>query len=715
MRLQNLLPASLFLLTLGGCASTQQASRPGHAAPPVARTVAVVDREFGLALPDPYRWMEGEDNAEFEAWLKAQGADTRKRLDALPGDAAWQARLVDVAGATTVHRRFVQVGERLFVKRAEAGREALLLVREADGSERVLLDPTTLEGEASLSGYSVSPAGDKVAVNIGFGGNEIGEIAVYDVASGARIDTLKPVWSEFQANWLPDGSGFFYTRMRDVGAGDPDPLQGMAAYLHRLGQPQSADRLLARAGAGDALAIPANDFPSVQTTRGSDWALLAISGARASWRICVAPLADATAARANWRCIVDDPDNIQGADLRGDTLYLLAADAPNRRVLALDLAAPAPTLAKAREVVPERVGIVLSDLAVARDGLYLKSMQQGIDRLERLDPAGGTPVALTPPREGSIWETSADPRQDGLLLSLENWTTPDRIFRYDGASFIDTGLGTWNAPAYPELVSERIEATSDDGTRVPMSVVRRGDLAHDGQALALVSGYGGYGISIQPFYSALLLEWVRAGHVYATCHVRGGGENGDAWRLAGSGMNKQRGIEDFTACARELARRGYSTPARTAGTGGSMGGVLTGGAYTTAPDAWGAMVIEVGLLNPVRLLAAKNGANQVAELGDPRTETGLKQLLAMDPYQHVRDGVRYPPLLLVTGLADQRVAPWNSGKFGARVRAASPATPVWFRTEEASGHFATSGNAAAIQYADIYAWLEATLGGTPAR
>jgi prolyl oligopeptidase len=714
MRMHVLRTGCLCLLLLGGCASAPQRGHPGEA-PPVGRTVEAVDRAFGLAIPDPYRWMEGEDNAEFDAWLKAQGVDARRRLDALPGDASWQGRLSRVAGATTVHRRFVQVGARLFVTRAEAGGEAVLLVREEDGRERVLLDPAALEGEASLSGYSVSPAGDKVAVNLGFGGDEIGEIAVYEVASGARLDTLKPVWSEFQANWLADGSGFFYTRMRDTGPGDPDPLQGMAAYLHRLGEPQSADRLLARAGAGDALAIAASDFPAVLTTRGSDWALLTISGARASWRICVAPLAAAAMVHANWRCIVDDADNIQGAALRGDTLYLLAADAPNRRVLAVDLAAPAPTLAEAREVVPERVGIVLSDLAVARDGLYLKSMQQGIDRLERLDFAHAAPVPLPTPRQGSIWETAADPRQDGLLLSLEDWTTPDRIYRLDGASFTDTGLGTWNAPAYPELVSERLEATSDDGTRVPMSVVRRGDLADDGSALAVVAGYGGYGLSIQPYYSSLLLEWVRAGHVYATCHVRGGGERGDAWRVAGSGMNKQRGVEDFTACARELARRGYSMPARTAGIGGSMGGILTGGAYTTAPEAWGAMVIEVGILNPVRLLAAKNGANQVAELGDPRTEAGLRQLLAMDPYQHVRDGVHYPPLLLVTGLADQRVPPWHSGKFGARVRAASPGTPVWFRTEEASGHFATSGNAAAVQYADIYAWLEAMLGATRAK
>jgi prolyl oligopeptidase len=261
----------------------------------------------------------------------------------------------------------------------------------------------------------------------------------------------------------------------------------------------------------------------------------------------------------------------------------------------------------------------------------------------------------------------------------------------------------------PGLVAEETEATSADGTKVPMSVLRRGNLPVDGSVRAIVFGYGGYGISMQPSFRPLLLEWATAGNVMAICHVRGGGENGDGWRVAGTGPNKQRGVEDFIACAQELARRGYTRPARTAGFGASMGGVLTGGAYTTAPEAWGAMMVQSGIFNPVRLLAAKNGANQIAEMGDPRTADGTKQLLAMDPYQRVRDGVRYPPLLLITGGVDQRVAPWNSGKFGARVMAASPGTTVWFRTDGQFGHFATNANAAALEMADVFAFAEAEL------
>jgi prolyl oligopeptidase len=326
-----------------------------------------------------------------------------------------------------------------------------------------------------------------------------------------------------------------------------------------------------------------------------------------------------------------------------------------------------------------------------------------------MDYASGalTPIAM--PAQGSINQFSTNPRQDGALLSLETWTTPRKVYRYDGKALTDTQLGMLNAPAYPDLVTEETEAASADGTQVPMSLIYRKDLVKDGHARAIVFGYGGYGISLPPSFSPIMLEWPQAGNVLAMCHVRGGGENGDAWRTGGTGSNKQRGIEDFIACAQELAKRGYSAPSRTGGFGGSMGGILVGGAYSTAPEAWGAMVVQAGMFNAVRLLAEKNGASQISEMGDPRTEAGMKQLLAMDPYLHVRDGVKYPPLLLVTGLADQRVPPWESGKFGARVMAASPATPVWFRTDDQMGHDNTNANAAALEYADIYAFFDAQL------
>lgn len=702
----------VFIAFLAGCASqTKVGSGDAAATVSSTRTVDVVDHDFGLKMADPYRWMEGEGNAEFDAWLDAQGEIARAQLDAIPGVTAWRHRLTAAASASTLHGSHVQVGKRLFFRRSAKGAEPSLMIREADEQERVLFDPSTLEGVAQFNGFAVSPDGRYVAVNIGLGGNEIGEIALLDVASGERMpDTIAPIWGEFQASWLPDSSGFFYTRMRTVDPADPDPLQGMSTWLHQLGQPLSRDRMIVSAGGQDALGIPAKDFPIVLAEQGSDWLVLLIGGARSSSRMCVAPRSGVDADRIAWRCLVEIEDNVQDFALMGDQLFLLSArDAPNRNVLRIDLRDPDASPATARVVVPERRDRVVTAIAAAADGMYIKTMQRGLDQVERMDYRNGERKLIALPESGAIHLLRTSPQRAGALISLEGWIAPRTVYSFDGTAFSDTGLGDQDAPAYPELMVEQIEAISADGTVVPLSIVRRRDLVLDGSALALVEGYGGYGISIQPFFMPLLLEWPQNGNVSAVCHVRGGGENGDGWRLAGSGSNKQRGVEDFIACAKALHARGYSSPQRTAGMGASMGGVLTGGAYVTAPDVWGAMVITAGLLNPVRLLAAKNGANQIDEMGDPGTEAGMRQLLAMDPYQNLRAGQIYPPLLLITGLNDQRVAPWHSGKFGARVLSLAPRTPVWFRTDSDTGHFTTSGNAMAQEFADVYGFLETML------
>lgn len=696
-------PSALALLLLAVGAGAE-------AAEPAARRTDVVDGAFGLSLPDPYRWMEGEGNAEFDAWLKAQGQATRARLDATPALATWRSRLASVASGATTHSRHTQVGDDLFFLRAPAGKERMIVVRGADGKDRVVYDPAQEPG-ASIRGFSVSNGGRLVAINLSRGGNEIGTLEVFDVATGRRRGfPLGPVWSQFTASWLPDDSGFFYTRMR-AATGD-DPLQGMAAYVHRLDAGAAGDRLIARAGDGSPLAIAASDFPSIGASPATPWAMLRVSGARASSRGCFAPLADAVAGRAAWRCLWDVPDAIQGGAIIGDTAYVLqAGPTPNRQLLAIDLRDPKASLANARVVVPERPDTVLSDVVAARDGLYLRSMQRGLDRLARVNPATGAATPIAFPIEGTMYVLDAHPQQDGAIVSIEGWTVPTRLYRLRDGVLQDTGLGTLGAPDYAWLVADEVEAPSADGTRVPLSIVYPRDLAKDGSARAILEGYGAYGVSYQPYFDATALEWAKAGNVYATCHVRGGGENGDAWRIGGSGPNKQRGVEDFIACAKELQARGFTVPARTAGYGGSMAGVLLGGAYTTAPQAWGAMAVQAGIFNPVRLLAAKNGANQIAEMGDPRTEDGLKQLAAMDPYQRVRSGAAYPPLMLVVGLADQRVAPWNSGKFGAAVMAVSPTTPVWIRTDEKFGHFATSLSSRAEEMADVFAFFEASMPG----
>lgn len=705
-------PILALILCTCGLPALAQSDTPE--APPVARRVDAVDTAFGLSIPDPYRWMEGENNAEHDAWLKAQGEATRQRLDALPTLAAWRERLTATAGSITISMPSDTADNPILLRRSVSGAPAVLLARENDGSERVLFDPAAEKG--AVSRVMRSPDGKLVALNVFRQGDEAGRLDVREIATGRLVERLKPVWSEFEVSWLPDSSGFFYTRMRDFKPGDADPVQGMAAWLHRVGQPITQDRLIARAGGGGRLDIPAKDFPLVSVQPGSRWATLSSTGARATRRMCFAPLEDVLAERADWRCLIRDEDGIhRGGALVGDTYYLLQAGAfPNLRLIALDLARPDAGLDAARVVIPESADTVLTDVSASRGALHVGQMRDGIESIARLDPASGTltPVAL--PFAGTAW-VMANPAHATRYVVATGWTRPQQVFRLsDDGTLQPTGFGEEGAPDYSMLVVDRVEATSADGTRVPMTIIHRNDMRTDGRNLAIVRGYGGYGILMWPLFAPSTLEWVKQGHVAAVCHTRGGGEKGDAWRTGGSGIHKQRGVEDFIACGRELQTRGISTQPRIFGSGRSMGGILTGGAYTTpGQDGFGGMVIGVGTLNASRVGAMKNGANQFAEMGDPNTEAGMTQLLAMDPYQRLRPGTRYIPLLLTVGLVDQRVAPWNSSKFAAQVMHLSPSTPVWIRTDGGLGHFATSALEGVAETADTYAAIEALAGSQP--
>lgn len=699
--------------------------------PPRARVDDVVEHVFGQTLHDPYRWMEGENNAEFQRWLSAQGQYTRAKLDALPTLKSWQEILQKTSGGTVIHRMQRYAGGKLFFIRQEGQGSGTLMVREKDGTERVLLDPAAQQGEgghASITLYVPSPDGSTVAVNTDRGGKEVTRLEVFDVGTGKSTgDAVEPVWGEFGADWLPDGSGFAYTQMAppDQRTGG-DPIQDMRLRFHRLGTPPAQDPFLLRAGHGEgsnaSFPIPSNRFPTVDFPAGSRWALAAASGAQPEMRYCVALQADAVKADANWRCIAGLDDKVQAAALHGDTLYLVSARThSNGQLLALDLARPDATLADARPLLPLQddeiiVGITLTDtqtLVAARDALYVKVAKNGTDSIRRIDYATGKDEAVPMPLPGTASLFHAYGEQGGFLLELRGWTTPPKSWRYDPADRTMHTLGQDEAsPAdYSMVEVTETELVSKDGTRVPLTILHRKDAATNGSHRAILYAYGSFGLSVVPTFAPVRLEWVKHGNVFAYAHVRGGGEKGEDWHIAGKGPNKHKGVEDFIAGVARLSELGYSRPERTALIAGSGGGLLIGKAVDDYPKQFGAAVFRVAVLNPVRLMHAANGANLIGEMGDPRQASDFPFMLAMDPYQNIRPKTAYPPVLLNVGLNDSRVSPWETGKYAAKLRASSTSgKPIWIRTNANGGHgIQVSLGAEAAEYADIYAFLDAQL------
>ena len=685
---------------------------------PAARTVDTVDHLYGLTIPDPYRWMEGPNNLEFKTWLKAQGVAGRAKLDASPYMKKWQARLNAASSAVINNGAHQRVGDRVFYFHMEQGKQSVLHVRLGDGSDKVLFDPNLLTGSAhaSITGFAPSPDGKRVALNLDRGGAEITSIEVYDVDSGQKLpDTVDRIWGEFAAQWLDDDS-FTYTQLAPA-AGQTDQMVNMHVKLHKLGGDVANDPVLVPAGGLAGATMAPQEFPIVGADPASDWAMLLIGGARAESRLCVGLKADVIDHPA-FRCLVDYGDEITGFSLLGNTLYLVSVKTtPNGEVLALDLSRPNATLADARVVLPEDKDHVVSLIAAAKDGLYVKRMKLGIDSFVRIGLDGGVKPVATP-YDGASFLVNTDTRATGMLYSLQGWTRPKTLFSYDPASDVSTDikLGASSPRDYSALVdTETAEATSLDGTKVPITILKPKGYKPTGKALAIVEAYGAYGITLdQPAFDPMSLEWVADGHLYVYAGIRGGGEKGDAWRLAGKGPNKHHSIEDFVAAADALGAMGYSDAKHVALYSASAGGIIVGGAIDRFPAHFGAAISHAGMLNPTRLASDENGANQYSEFGDPNTEEGFKALYAMDAYDNLKPHVAYPAVMLDVGLNDNRVAPWNSGKYGAKLLAGNDGPNlVLFRTDADAGHFGTSLSQAAAEQADHYTFVEMTLAGNP--
>ncbi|HEU4885205.1 MAG TPA: prolyl oligopeptidase family serine peptidase [Longimicrobium sp.] len=665
-------------------------------AAPAATARMVSDTVHGITLEDPYRWMEQPDNAEFTSWLQASGGYAQALLQSIPHRDELLQRVREVTLSTRSVGRAVYAGDGLFFLHSESGSPLpRLVVRTPDGGERVLFDPVAARGEGgphlSIDHFMPSPDGRLVAVGVARGGGEVTRVHVMETATGAmRPDVIEGIWGELAISWLPDASGFLYTQMAQI-AGDPsaDPLTGMRVRIHRLGTAPEDDPVLLGPGATPRMPIDPHEFPWIEIPRGSGWVLAYALGARAEVRLCVARVDELRGTDTPWCPVAEYDDQVEIAAVHGDDLYLLSTkDAPNRRVLHVPLAEPA--LAEARVVVPEREERVLTSIAAARDALYLVEMDRGNDRVSRMDYAGGAPREVVLPIEQCSVGVVAAADRDGVMLAAQGWTQPRTWYAFDpagGGTLRDMGLGTLSPADFSAITVESVDVESHDGVRVPLTLLYARGLARDGSHPAILHGYGAYGYSVQPAFQTDLLPWLEHGGVFAVCHARGGGEKGRSWYLAGTGAHKRNAVADFIACAEYLAARGYTSAAHLGAWSSSMGGVLVGGAITERPDAFAAAVVEVGVLNPVRFLEGVNGANQISELGDPATEEGYRALAAMDPYHHVRPGVSYPAVMLQVGLNDGRVSAWHSGKFAARVQAAtSSGRPVLIRIDDDAGH-----------------------------
>jgi len=703
--------------------SVNSSSTP--ASPPVAPVKPVTDDYFGAKVVDPYRYMENLDDPEVQGWIKAQNDHTRAVLASIPGREQLLARIRELDQSVPQVQAVRLPGGLYFCLKLLAGEDVakLYLRKGLNGEERLLADPEKItlvpsdqgKGKNVISGGAVSNDGKYIALGVVPGGDELhGEVHVIDTSSGREAgDVIPQVGAEaWQPYWLPGNRSFVYGRLQKLPHDAPaaEVRQKFRAYLHVLGTDPDKDSPVFGYGVVPSIDVDPSLIASVQIQPDSHYALGLLNGSvTPNSAYYIAPVDSIGKSDPAWRKVADFADGVTNIAIHDDDLYLLTyKNAQRYKIIRTD--ARKPDLASAETVVPA-CQAVIQGMSAAQDALYVRLLDGGLGRVLRV-PYGPNPrveeVAL--PVKGTVF-LGTDPRLPGALLYLTSWTQAFKIYAYDPETkqAMDTKLqplGPYDNPT--NIESAEVQVRSYDGTLVPLSIMYPKGLKLDGTNPTLLEGYGSYGWPFPPYFESTRLAWHEKGGVYAVCHVRGGGEYGEEWHLAGKGPTKPNTWRDFTACAQYLIEKKYTSTARLAGEGVSAGGILIGRAITSQPDLFTAAIDKVGMSDTLRTELTQNGETNIPEFGSVKTEEGFKALNAMSAYHHVKDGTAYPAVLLETGMNDPRVDPWEMAKMTARLQAATASgKPVLLRVDYAGGHGAMGATRAQAdeQLADEWSFL----------
>ena len=573
----------------------------------------------------------------------------------------------------------------------------------------------------SINYFEPSFDGAYVVCGVSPGGSEDAVIHIIETATGQEAkETIDRAQFGGPA-WLPDGRSFLYNRLQKVGADAPSAERYLKSrvYLHAIGADPEKDVQVLGHGLSAAVMMEASDIPAVVTIPGLPHVFgLIMHGVQSEITLYMVPISSLSSGAVPWRRICDVEDEVTCFCARGDDLYLVThKDAPCFKIVRTRLSSP--DFVHAQEFLPQQ-GAVIRDAGIAQDALYVQMLDAGLGRLLRIPFDSGRPEEVRLPFDGAInirlagFESVAppcDPRVPGLVLEWASWTKARRIYAYDPGTtqITDTKLqplGPFGDLADQE--SEEVKVRSCDGVLVPLSLAHRRDLKLDGSHPTLLMGYGAYGLTLDPFIPFFdPRAWLERGGVLAVAHVRGGGDCGEDWHRAGMKLTKPNTWRDFLACAEYLIDHKYTSPQRLGGMGTSAGGITIGRAITERPDLFAAAISQVGVSNPVRLEVSLIGPANIPEFGTATIQAGFEDLYMMDSYHHVRDGTRYPPVLLTTGANDPRVESWQPGKMAARLQAATASgKPVLLRVEYEGGHgFGSTKTQSQEENADIMSFL----------
>ncbi len=689
-------------MLLSGCATpgyptaapSTRAARMNIPAYPATRRSEQHDLYHGTDVADPWRWLEDLGSSDVHDWVTAQNALSQPLLAALPAREPLQRRLTalwnyerwgaSLSGSHSFSAPVARHGRYFYLYNSGAQDQSVLMVSDSlDGTPRVLLDPNSLAADRTiaLASYAVSPDGRHLAYATSDGGSDWKAIRIRAVDTAVDLPEELLLVKFTPLSWAQDGRGLYYSRypLRDATQGD-DSKQ-VSVWYHAIGTPQSSDRFVY------AIDDHPTRNPYGSVSDDGRWLVISVSDGFASNGVYLLDLThpDAEAVR-----LLDQWDGrYEFLGNSGKEFYFLTtAGAPHGRIVAIDLEHPVP--ADWRVLVSERAE-VMDGATWAADKFIVRYLADAHSQVRLYDNDGGASRELQLPGLGEVLGLDGRSDDTELFYAYTDFLTPHTIYRLD----LTTGKATlFRRPAVAldptHYVTEQVFVTSKDGTRVPMYLTQRRDLARDGQRPTMLYGYGGFNVPLLPSFSVPVAVWLEQGGIYAVANLRGGAEYGEQWHQAGTRLHKQNVFDDFIAASQWLIDQRITSRKHLVIRGRSNGGLLVGAALVQRPDLYAAALPAVGVMDMLRYHTASANARQWStDYGLSEQADEFHALRAYSPVHNVTSGVCYPPTLVTTAERDDRVVPWHSYKFAAALQSAAAPNcnhPLLLRVETRAGH-----------------------------
>jgi prolyl oligopeptidase len=661
-----------------------------QAQPPKTRVDAVTETIHGVRITDPYRWLEDQDSPETRAWIDAETKYTRAVLDQLSNRELVKAEVGRWMRVGHITTPWVRGGNFIYSRRgAEEDQASIYIRRGAGEKEELLVNPLTFSADSSTSVtiQDVSATGKVLAYAMHGSGADEGSIAFLNTVTGKNLDDVLSKGRYVSVALTPDGGGVYYS---DFTRG------GFRVHFHRMGTARANDKEIF------GKELKSGQYVTVKLSPDGHYLLLSVFAVGGKDNINLY-IQDVTDQKPIAPLVVNSNATFVPA-FAGSHLYLFTNwKAPNGRVVEVDL--KNPDSANWREIVPESSSLMnlnlVSNCTAAGGRLFVEYNDESTPRIEVFDSSGKHVDDFHYPTLGSLaiegigsnilgtWE------EDDVYYTFTSFAIPARVFRYNTRTRQQTEWARVDGPVDPDTLEiKKVQYESKDGTRVPLTLVYKKGLKLDGQQPTLLSGYGGFGMTLPPMYSPELTPaalWASNGGVFAWAGLRGGGEYGENWHADGMLGKKQNVFDDFISAAEWLIRNKYTKPERLAITGMSNGGLLVGAALTQRPDLFKAVVCAYPLLDMFRYQKFAMGFTWIPEYGSSDNPEQFKYLLKYSPYQNVKAGTKYPAVLFVSGDSDTRVAPLHARKMTALVQASTASdNPVLLRYAVSAGHVAMS-------------------------